>query len=104
MNDKKNKSEASTIVWTPFQRQSVIDFLKQYTAQLEEVKGDPEKAYGLPGIQKGVLHLADMVLPSGVSYKASSGPNGSIYDGVHVVVSDEGLNEIERKRSGEARD
>lgn len=90
-----------TIVWTPFQRKSVIDFLKFYTSKLEESKDDPDSDYGLEGIQSGILHLADKVLPSGVSYTVNQGPNASIHDDVRIIFTDEELKKFEDARSEE---
>lgn len=94
-------SDQNPIIWTPFRRQSVIDFLKLYTKQLEGAKDDPENGHGLPGIQSGVLHLADQVLPSGIKYVVNRGPEGSILDGVQVIYTDADAQKFENARSGE---
>lgn len=91
-----------TIVWTPFQRNSVIDFLKLYTSKLEESKDDPNSDYGLADIQSGILHLADKVLPSGVAYTVNQGPNAPIHDDVRIILTDEDLQEFEDAHSKEA--
>jgi hypothetical protein len=94
-------ADQNPIIWTPFQRQSVIDFLKQYTSKLEAEKDDPSQDFGLSGIQGGVLHVADKVLPSGVVYVVNQGPNSSIRDNVKVIFTDEEQSKFEEARSGE---
>lgn len=95
-------SDQSSIIWTPSQRQAVIHFLKQYTSELESAKDDPERDYGLRGIQAGILHLADKVLPSKTTYVVNQGPKSSIRDGVQIILTDEEFRKLEKARSGEA--
>lgn len=97
-------SSKNPIVWTPDQRQAVIDFLKLYTTELEEAKDNSEKGYGLEGIQRGVLHLADKVLPSGVTYTVNQGLSNYRQDEVQVLLTDAAYQKFEESRSSDASD
>lgn len=93
--------DPTPIIWTPFQRQSVLHFLRLYTDELEKAKDNPDKGFGLEGIQKGILHLADKVFPTGQKYVVNQGIQGPALGSVRVIYSDNDLKEFEKSRSGE---
>lgn len=90
----------SIILWTPDQREKVVEFLRVYADQLEKQKDDADSDFGLSQAQSGALHLVDMVIPSGVEYMANRGPKQSIREDVRVLLTNEEAQAYEDARQG----
>lgn len=95
-------SDKSVIIWTPQQRKDVVKFMRLYADQLEKEMDDADRDYGLRQVQSGVLHVVDMLLPSGLELVVNQGPKQAIRDGVKVLLTDDELQAYEDARQGEA--
>jgi len=92
---------SKTIIWTPQQRQSVVDFLRQYADKVEADMNNPQEHFGLRWAQQAAWFTADHVFPSGTKYEVNRGPETDPMADTTVLLTDEEHAKFEKERAGE---